>query len=460
MRPLPSLRRQLVVRLLLAMVPLFGVLWLGAHFATHYFINAAFDRSLIRRTYALADQVEVVRGQAHVDLPVAAREILVFDQEDLLFHRVLDPQGRVIEGEDRMPGLPRGRSLHPGQLMVYDGTRAGDPVRVAAFALSLKGTSARGNVLIQVGETLSRRTAAAERATLAIMIPMMLLTLAAAGIVAYGVRQGLQPVERLRDRIAARQVFDLSPVPLDDVPAEMRPFLDEINSLLARLSEAVDAQSRFVADAAHQLRTPIAGIRAQAETALAGGDSRNALAKITEAARNMGELVTRLLMLARVDAAETSLHLTPLDGASVAQACTRDWAPRALERGVEIGFDASAGDTTILGDALLLREMLGNLIDNALRYGATRIDVAVDVRDQEVVWSVADDGPGIPEAERVAVLAPFHRLGAGAEGAGLGLTIVQRIAHLHGASLRLTEGANGIGLRVIVQFPGRPETSK
>lgn len=456
MRLLPSLRRQLVVRLLLAMIPLFVLLWLGAHFATHYFINAAFDRSLIRRTYALADQVEVVRGQARVDLPVAAREILVFDQEDLLFHRVLDPLGRVIEGEQRMPGLPRGRSLLPGQLIVYDGTRAGEPVRVAAFALSLKGTSARGNVLIQVGETLSRRTAAAERATLAIMIPLILLTLAAAGIVAYGVRRGLQPVERLRDRIAARQVFDLSPVPQDDVPAEMRPFLDEINSLLARLSEAVDAQSRFVADAAHQLRTPIAGIRAQAETALAGGDNRNALAKITEAARNMGELVTRLLMLARVDAAETSLHLTPLDGASVAQACTRDWAPRALERGVEIGFDAGGGDTAMLGDALLLREMLGNLIDNALRYGATRIDVAVEaVQDQGVAWCVADDGPGIPEAERVAVLAPFHRLGAGSEGAGLGLTIAQRIAHLHGAHLRLTEGTNGVGLAVIVQFPRR-----
>ncbi|MFN3717234.1 MAG: sensor histidine kinase N-terminal domain-containing protein, partial [Thiobacillus sp.] len=186
----------------------------------HYFINAAFDRSLIRRTYALADQVGVVGGRARVDLPVAAREVLMFDQEDLLFHRVLDPQGRVIEGEQRMPGLPGGRTLQAGQLMVYDGTRAGEPVRVAAFALPLRGTSARGNVLIQVGETLSRRIAVAERATLAIMIPLMLLTLAAAGIVAYGVRRGLQPVERLRDRIAARQAFDLSPMPQDDVPAE------------------------------------------------------------------------------------------------------------------------------------------------------------------------------------------------------------------------------------------------
>lgn len=452
-RPLTSLRRQLVVRLLLTMIPLFALLWLGAHFAVHYFINAAFDRSLIRRTYALADQVGVVGGRARVDLPVAAREVLMFDQEDLLFHRVLDPQGRVIEGEQRMPGLPGGRTLQAGQLMVYDGTRAGEPVRVAAFALPLRGTSARGNVLIQVGETLSRRIAVAERATLAIMIPLMLLTLAAAGIVAYGVRRGLQPVERLRDRIAARQAFDLSPMPQDDVPAEIRPFLDEINSLLARLSEAVDAQSRFVADAAHQLRTPIAGIRAQAETALAGGDCPHALTKIAEAARGMGELVSKLLMLAKVDAAETALRLTPLDGVAVARAGTRDWVPRALECSVEIGFDDKGGDAAMLGDALLLREMLGNLIDNALRYGATRIGVAVAGNEQGVLWCVEDDGPGIPEAERTAVLAPFHRLGAGAGGAGLGLAIVERIARLHGAQLRLSAGANGVGLAVTVQFP-------
>ncbi|MCA1926065.1 MAG: HAMP domain-containing histidine kinase [Thiobacillus sp.] len=209
----------------------------------------------------------------------------------------------------------------------------------------------------------------------------------------------------------------------------------------------------YAADAAHQLRTPIAGIRAQAETALAGGDCPHALTKIAEAARNMGELVSKLLMLAKVDAAETALRLTPLDGVAVARAGTRDWVPRALECSVEIGFDDKGGDAAMLGDALLLREMLGNLIDNALRYGATRISVAVAGNEQGVLWCVEDDGPGIPEAERTAVLAPFHRLGASAGGAGLGLAIVERIARLHGARLRLSAGANGVGLAVTVQFP-------
>lgn len=450
-----SLRRQLVVRLLLTMTPLFILLGFGIHYAAHYFINAGFDRSLIRRTYALADQVKVVDGQARVDLPVAAREILVFDKEDLLFHRVLDPEGRVIEGEPRMPALPRGRALTPGHLLVYEGMRDGEPVRVAAFSLSLAGTSAQGSVLIQVGETLSRRTAAVGRATLAIMTPLVLLTLAAAGIVTYGVRRGLLPLERLRDQLSARQAFDLSPVPPDGAPAELQPFLHEINSLLGRLAEAVDVQSRFVADAAHQLRTPIAGIRAQAEAALASGradDARHALDRIAHSAQTMGHLVQKLLVLARVDAAENTLQLAELDAVGLVREFAREWAPRALDQGVEISLDA-VERARILGDAQLLRELLCNLADNAARYGATRIGLSVVLAGSRVTCCVADNGPGIPEHQRQVVFAPFHRLASGVDGAGLGLTIVQRIAQLHGAEVRLETGDDGVGLRACVAFP-------
>lgn len=456
MKATPSLRRQLIVRMLATMIPLILLLWVIAHFSSQYFINAAFDRSLVRRTYALADQVEVLRGQVQVDLPLAAREMLAFDQEDLLFHRVVDPADNVIEGERHMPPLPGGKPIKPGQLVLYDGIKEGEPVRVAAFGLSLAGTSARGTALIQVGETLARRTAMAARATLAIVVPMFLVTLAAAGAIAYGVGRGLQPVARLGERLATRQVFDLSPVPPAGAPAELRPFLDEINSLLQRLSEAVEAQSRFVADAAHQLRTPIAGIRAQAEAALAAGDAeagRHALSRIAQAAQTMGDLVQKLLMLARVDAAENTLHLVRLDGAEVAREAARDWAPRALEKGVEISFERQAGEVDLLGDALLLREMLGNLIDNALRYGGDRVAVSVGVSTEGTVWKVADNGPGIPQAQREAALAPFHRLSSGIDGAGLGLTIVQRIAHLHGAQVKLSTGESGIGLAVEIHFP-------
>ena len=451
-----SLRKQLIVRMLLVMLPLFILLWVMAYFSSQYFINAAFDRSLARRTYALADRVEVIRGRVHVDIPVAAREILAFDQEDLLFHRVMDPQSRVIEGEANMPPLPGKKAIKPGQLIFYNGIMAGEKVRVAAFALSLKGTSARGTVLVQIGETLSRRLDMAKRATLAIVIPMLLMTLTAAVAIAYGVGRGLEPLSRLRDRLVARSALDLSPVPLEGTPAELRPFLDEINSLLLRLSEAVDAQSRFVSDAAHQLRTPIAGMRAQAEAALMNAhpdDAQHALTRIAQATQTMGDLVQKLLVLARVDAAENTLRLVLLNGVEVVREVAREWAPKALEQGVEISFESKESDTHLMGDAQLLREMLGNLIDNALRYGGTRIALTVIHTEKGVTWQVADNGPGIVEAQRVAVFLPFFRLSGGVDGAGLGLTIVERIAHLHGAVARLDAGDGGVGLVASVDFP-------
>lgn len=454
-----SLRRQLIVRMLSLMLPLFILLWVIAYFYSQYFINAAFDRSLIRRTYALADRVEVMQGQVQVDLPVAARELLVFDQEDLLFHSVTSPSGQVVDGEQDMPPLPAYQRIRPGQLILYDGYKDGEKVRVATFALSLKGTSARGTALVQVGETLSHRSAMADRATLAIVIPMLLMTLTAAAAIAYGVRRGLEPLSRLRDRLSARQAFDLSPVPLEGTPAELRPFLDEINSLLQRLSEAVELQSRFVADAAHQLRTPIAGIRTQAEAALAGArpeDARHALARIARSTQTMGDLVQKLLILARVDAAENTLRLNRLDSVGVVREVAREWVPQALAKGVEIGFETNDREAWVMGDAQLLREMLANLIDNALRYGGTHITLTVRPAGEGVAWQVADDGPGIPESQRAVVFAPFHRLSGSVDGAGLGLTIVERIAHLHGAKVSLETGEAGAGLVVNIVFPPAP----
>lgn len=450
----PSLRRQLILRMLAIMLPLFLLLWAIAYYSGLYFINAAFDRSLIRRTYALADRVEVIRGHVRIDLPVAARELLAFDREDLLSHSITDPQGRVIDGISDMPPLPEKKQLHANQVLLYEDVKDGEKVRVAAFALSLKGTSAKGNALIRVSETLTHRTALAQRATLAIVVPMLLMTLAAAAAIAYGVGRGLDPVRRLRDQIIARSALDLSPIPLSGTPAELRPFLNEINSLLLRLAEAIEAQSRFVADAAHQLRTPIAGIRAQAETALAHThQDAHALQRIAFAAAGMGNLVQKLLMLARVDAAQHTLHLNRLDSAEVIRDISCEWAPDLLAKGVEISFCAPEKAAWIMGDVQLLREMLSNLIDNAQCYGGTQIVLSAQSTDQTVVWRVMDNGPGISEHQRAEVFAPFHRLSDSIDGAGIGLTIVARIASLHTAQVELLSAEQGTGLAVQITFP-------
>lgn len=450
----PSLRRQLILRMLAIMLPLLLLVWAVAYYSGWYFINAAFDRSLIRRTYALADRVEVRRGKVQIDLPVAARELLAFDREDLLSHSITDPQGNLIEGMPDMPPLPPKKYLQTNQVLLYEGEKEGEKVRIAAFSLSLKGTSAKGNVLISVSETLTHRTALARRATLAIVIPMVLMTLAAAAAIAYGVGRGLEPVRRLRDQIVARSARDLSPIPLSGTPAELRPFLTEINSLLLRLAEAIDAQSRFVADAAHQLRTPIAGIRAQAEAALAHTQpDTHALQRIAYAATGMGNLVQKLLMLARVDAAQHTLHLSRVDSAAVIREISREWAPSLLANGVEISFSAAEEPAWIMGDVQLLREALSNLIDNAQRYGGTQIVLSVQCTAQHVVWHVMDNGPGIPEHLREEVFAAFHRLSDSIDGAGIGLTIVARIVRLHTARIWLGSAEHGTGLAVHIEFP-------
>lgn len=451
----PSLRRQLIVRMLWIMLPLFLLLWAVAYYSGLYFINAAFDRSLVRRTYALADRVGVLQGRIQVDLPLAARELLVFDQEDLLSISVSNSHGQVVEGEQNMPPLPGNKTIKPDQLILYNGIKEGEKVRVAAFALSLRGTSANGIALIKVSETLSRRRALTERATLVIVIPMLLMTLAAAAAIAYGVGRGLGPVRRLRDQIMARSAMDLRPIPLTGTPAELRPFLDEINSLLYRLADSVEAQSRFVADAAHQLRTPIAGIRAQAEAALVSAqpqDGQHALQRITRAATNMGDLVQKLLMLARVDAAENTLQLHRVDSAEVIGEISREWAPRLLAAGVEIGLSAEKETAPIMGDVQLLQEMLSNLIDNAQRYGGTQIMLGAKREGDSVIWCVSDNGPGIAAHQYEKVFAPFHRLSTSIEGAGIGLTIVARIARLHAAQIELGKGPDGSGLGVHITF--------
>ena len=451
----PSLRRQLIARMVSILLPLVLLLWAVAYYTGLYFIDVAFDRSLVRRTYALADRVEVIKGRIRIDLPVAARELLAFDQEDLLAHSIADHKGEVVEGITDMPPLPDNKALKANQVLLYNAIKDGEKVRIAAFALSLKGTSAKGNALIRVSETITHRTALARRATLAIIVPVLLMSLTAAAAIAYGVGRGLEPVRRLRDQIMARSALDLRSIPLAGTPAELHPFLDEINSLLNRLSDSVDAQSRFVADAAHQLRTPIAGIRAQAEAALTSSqpqDAQHALQRIAHAATQMGNLVQKLLILARVDAAENTMQFHRLDSADVIGEISREWAPRLLAAGVEIGLAAEKEATPIMGDVQLLHEMLANLIDNAQRYGGTQIMLGARRQGDAVIWCVSDNGPGIAAHQHEEVFAPFHRLSPSIDGAGIGLTIVARIARLHGAQIELGKGVNGSGLGVQMTF--------
>jgi two-component system sensor histidine kinase TctE len=286
---------------------------------------------------------------------------------------------------------------------------------------------------------------------------MLLLAPVTVALVWFGLKRGLRPLERLRERVERRGPEDLSPIPPDEVPAEVSPLVKTLNRQLERVRRNLDAQRHFVADAAHQLRTPLAGLKTQAEAALRGETleaARARLRHIEESADRLSRLVAQLLSLARADDALTqsapreSVELNGL----LHDACA-SWAERAVAKQVALGFDPASHPVEVRGAPLLLRELFTNLIDNAIRYTPPGGEVTARVvagTPREVV--VEDTGAGIAQGDRELVFERFYRvLGSGESGSGLGLPIVKAIAELHGASVRIED--NGGGTRFVVSFP-------
>lgn len=456
-----SLRRQLLIWLLALLIPLLAVGAINSYFRAYHFSNLAYDRSLFRAALALADQVIVVRGEVMVDLPQKALDLLEYDKDDWIYYRVTDPKGRTVTGEPNLrlpPVLPK-----PGEHLYYDTMLGGKSVRVALFSLPLQGTSAQGVALIQVAETKSKRDQLAEEIIATMMLPQLLIVLLAGIMVHYGVRRGLLPMNRLQLAIEQRSHRDLSSVPLEDAPREVQPLLQAMNGLLQRLRESIAHQQRFTADASHQLRTPLAGLQTQAEMALRESDPvrvRQALEWIRASTTRLSHLVSQLLSLSRVEPGSgREAQLQPLDMVQLARETTAEWVAAALARQIDLGFESSPLAVSINGDALMLRELLANLLDNAIRYTPPqgRVTVGVVEDNDKALLTVEDNGPGIPVAERSAVFERFYRLpDSTGEGCGLGLAIVREIALAHQAEVVIGDGQKGRGTCITVSLPMLP----
>jgi len=452
-----TLRRQLLAWLALPL----GVLWIisGAvdYDIAKRFVNLAHDRALLDAALDIGRQVKVVNNRIYVDLPDVALQMLQTRQYDRLYYLVTGPGGEFITGE---PDLPPPPELGTDRISYYDDEYRDRLVRVVTLRVPVEPGSGRGAVLIQVAERVTLRTDFARQLMLGMMIPQALLIVLAVLAVWYGVTRGLAPLRSLQQEIATRSHRDLSALPEEQAPQEVRPLIRAMNGLLERMSHAIAAQQRFLADAAHQLRTPIAGIKTQTELALRQAQSAEARAKLAQlqaATEQTTRLVNQLLSLARAEPGGGPPHASePLDLARLARDATTEWVPRALARNIDLGFDAAAGAARVDGDPFLLKEMLGNLLDNAVRYTRPGGQVTVRVASggSEVALSVEDNGPGIPEAERERVFERFHRvLGTGVEGCGLGLAIVREIAQRHGGDVTLSAGASGTGTLVRVVLP-------
>jgi two-component system sensor histidine kinase TctE len=402
--------------------------------------NPPYDRKLAETVSLLADHVAFAEGSVQLRLGIDVSEVLRPDATVTTSYMVLGLRGELVEGDAEIPLPPEdGTGTGPPRLR-FDKMR-GNEVRVAYTWARLPN---QPPVLIQVAETLEARTQLANEIIKGVIVPQFIVLPLAVLLVWLALTRGLAPLTALQERIRRRRPEDRSPIDARGAPEEIAPLVESFNDLLARLSASIQAQQRFIADAAHQMKTPLAGLRTQSELALRQTDpaeQRRSLRQIAAATERATRLINQLLALARAEhrGAEAPAH-ERVDLAQLTRDVVREWVPQAIDRHIDLGVDLIDEETEVLGAPLMLRELLGNLIDNALRYtppGGT-VTARVLRAGAEVVLEVEDTGRGIADAERSRVFDRFYRvLGTDVEGSGLGLAIVREIAEQHEAQLSI-----------------------
>jgi signal transduction histidine kinase len=456
----PRLQRKLLAWLLGPLLALLVLDTAFTYWTSLSFSNLAHDRSLHEIAREVVLHVKPGGDDPKLEMSPAAERMLLVDQDDRVFYKVTSEAGVVIGGDPAIaaPSLPFPKADKP---LFYEGVLHGAPVRLVASWLPFGEQSEPGRVLVQVAETLNKRNRLVWDILASVVIPQLMLIVMATVAVYVGVSRGLSPLSRLQKAVSHRSHVDLSPIEVKGVPGEVRPLVDEVNELMLRLGKTLDFQNRFITDAAHQLKTPVAGLKTQIELALRENDPQRAhhsLAQLYVSVDRLARLVRQLLILARNEpgAAET-VRLQPLDLDAFALEISMEWVPQALKQGVDLGFESSGGRVMISADPDRLRELINNLIDNAVRYSREggRVTVAVTPgQDKHGLLSISDDGPSIPVEERTRIFERFHRLlGSHTEGSGLGLAIVSEIATLHGARITLEEDRDGVGNTFSVLFP-------
>lgn len=429
-----------------------------------------FDRALEYNVQALSQLVTVQNHRVVFNLPQPARELLRADDSDHVYYQVLGARGELLSGERDFPPPHEDERPTPGEVRLRDDEMRGLDVRVAYTWVRLDLPNAQP-ALVQVAETREKRSVLATEIIKGVMLPQFVILPLAVLLVWLALVRGIKPLSQLEERIRARKPDDLSPLDDKAVPLEVAPLVSSVNDLLTRLKDSIATQKRFLADAAHQLKTPLAGLRMQAD--LAQRENPNAeelklsLQQIGRSSMRATHTVNQLLALARAESGGATLARQPCDLARLTTEAMQDSVPRAMDKGIDLGYDGAApgaAGVTLQGNPTLLKEMIRNLLDNAISYtpsspehpGVITARVLADPFGHVLVLQVEDSGPGIPEAERELVFQPFYRsLGTNVDGSGLGLPIVQEIARQHGAEIRLEDAHPGQvppGTRVTVRF--------
>jgi two-component system, OmpR family, sensor histidine kinase TctE len=468
---------------LLVLWPLsLGLTWVVAQAIA----SRPFDRDLADVARALARQAQlqtIVAATpaptpgARAELERAARLLARDDDDDRTYFQVLGRRGELLAGDAAL-AVPGDESASGGEggLRFRDDVVGDEPVRVAYLWLApgaaVNGSAASGNnqALVQVAQTLHKRSQLATEIIKGVIVPQFVILPLAVVLVWFALARGIRPLAELQQRIRQRKSTDLSAIAEGDVPEEVAPLVRSINDLLQRLDSSIATQRQFLADAAHQLKTPLAGLRMQAELAAREIDSgrgdpasmKHSLRQIAWASQRASHMVNQLLAMARAEDKGQAERHRVVTMATVTRGVVRDFVPRAIEKQIDLGYEGPEDavdppSTRLTGEPVLLGEMVRNLVDNALQYtpagGSVTVRVLPATAQQGLVLEVEDSGPGIAVGEREAVFRPFYRaLGTQVDGSGLGLAIVQEVAHRHGATVTISEARPRPGASV--DLPG------
>lgn len=454
--PRRSLRRLLMGWLVWPLATLIAASAIPAYFFAVGAANQAYDSALLDPALAITNHLSNTGDRVTINLPPEAFDVLRVDSLDRMYVQVRGPRDEVVAGTDLLPRPPEQLGV-TGQLF-YDAVLEGERTRVAAR----KVAHPLGTVIVQVAETYGKRDLMVREMLLVTLLSELAIAIAATCLLWYGIGRGLAPLEQLRDEIAARSPRDLRDVVSADKPAEVVPIITALNQLLGRLKASIEEQRRFIANAAHQLRTPLAGLKTHAELARRHTNPeelRGLLDMMAGETERTGHLVNQLLTLARAEPEATAARNTsPVNLHELCGRAVQSWLQRALVRNIDLGFELE--DAWISGDALLMRELLANLLDNALAYTPDGGRVTVRTREDATTATieVEDSGRGIPISERDRVFERFYRVqGTMGEGCGLGLAIVAEICTLHGGSVEIMDPA-APGTLIGVRLPALPRT--
>ncbi|MES2292750.1 MAG: sensor histidine kinase [Pseudomonadota bacterium] len=454
----PSLKRRLLMTLMLPLCGILLVLGVWGGWFVHRAVENASDRVLSGSLQAISETLAMEGGYITLDLPPSALGMLENADRDNVYYNV-SYRGGLITGYPELSVI-NPRSLPLELVQFRNATFRGVPIRVAMEAKLVPQLDTP--VVIQVAETVTNRTAVANRILLGLSAFGLFLLLAVAGLVYVGIQWGLKPLALLRDEVeerTSRPEINFAPLPLSLVPQEALPFVATFNVLLDHVETGVETLRRFTADASHQLRAPLAVLRTHIE--LLRRQSRQAdgieatVSDIYMAITALQHLIVQLISLAKAERPSTEIDgANHFDIVECAANTARNYAMPALAANMEISFESGCEELQAFGNPIFASEMISNLLDNAIRYGNPGGHIIVRVIGESGILEVEDDGPGVPPAERERVFERFYRLprNLNREGSGLGLSIVQALGRRVGATVRLEAPASGKGLKVLIKF--------